>query len=154
MRGHRRIITNFRNIRSSASQSALNFPTNFDSILHLATTSACLTGAEMGLFAKSTKLCFRTFRNCQHTRKFTNIHYRIFNCVNEQFVAANHVHQCQKRMYSHHPPCPYPEIPSKEAAKSFVVHLDDRGRSLLLQELSRSHDESNKTSGKVKLYLF
>lgn len=60
----------------------------------------------------------------------------------------------QKRRLSHHPPFPYPEIPSEKSARNLVVHLDDKGRALLLKELQKFEKEKLQLSGILILSAF
>ena len=54
----------------------------------------------------------------------------------------------QKQGLSHNPPFPYPDIPSETSAKNLVLHLDEHGRSLLLQELTKFEQEKLRLEGK------
>ena len=69
----------------------------------------------------------------------TDYVYNILKRINKRQVSSYN----QKIGLSHHPPFPYPEIPSEKAARNFVLHLDDKGRSLLLEELDRCKKQNH-----------
>ena len=88
----------------------------------------------------SKKLLFSNTFNI--TRRLRLIH-------NKPLVIYTHQHKL-----SHHPPFPYPEIPSENSARNLVVHLDDTGRTLLLTELQKFEKERLQLTGMFLRVIF
>jgi len=99
----------------------------------------------MVLTTMSSKLPFRSLRSNGLFRHLSHIRFRPRTICLATLVNLRHP---QERLLSHHAPFPYPDIPTTEAAKNFIIQLDENGRSLLLDELSRFKEEADKASGR------
>ena len=103
----------------------------------------------MVLTTMSNKL-FRSLRYCGSFRQLSHVRIRPRTIC---LAAPFDLRRRQERLLSHHSPFPYPDIPTTEAAKNFVIHLDENGRSLLLEELKQFQEAADKASGKCRLYM-
>ena len=92
----------------------------------------------------------RRFKSLQHPSRVANLGQPIVRCADKASTLGGYV---RKHKYSHHPPFPFPEIPTEDAARGFVLHLDQRGRSLLLKELEK-FEGKEKAPGKTSVLRY
>ena len=95
-------------------------------------------------FTRSLSWCKSVYPRLYRNTKLMN-HKRKCTELSSPLIAA--------RTVTHHS-FPYPDIPNTEAAKTFVVNLDDHGRSLLYKELHRVEQLENKSGEFAQCVIF